>query len=339
MRAKERGFSLIEVTVTIVIVSVLVIIAYTMIEETLRTTMFNESQNDLMLMSQRSVNTMQTEILQAALLFEENALGTSYRAALRIPAPFTQWNDTLLPVVDSGLTLAPDTSTRNTGNSLFIVRQLPPIAVTHDHDNAPGTPDVEFLADRYRFEYFFLCPTTTRSFGRSGQTLDLVHSRSGEYADYFQLRAMGGETAELATKLIARGLTHAWDRGQPLNAAFFTLAGATDGAFDAALGSPTITMTRNVSLFPELRGGRATGRIDYSVAFEPANRPAFPLRFPIRSYSLADNTRPGFPSGFEVKVVGPTGNRKVMTRVMLMSNYAASKYGTQQGFVTTAGRF
>ena len=49
---------------------------------------------------------------------------------------------------------------------------------------------------------------------------------------------------------------------------------------------------------------------------------------------------PGFPSGFEVKVAGPSRNRKVMTRVVLMSHYAGRKrYEAQQAFVITAARF
>jgi hypothetical protein len=59
----------------------------------------------------------------------------------------------------------------------------------------------------------------------------------------------------------------------------------------------------------------------------------------MRVFSWAVSGRPGFPSGLEVKVAGPAGNRQVMTRIVLMSHYGVKSYESQQGFVITAARF
>jgi hypothetical protein len=273
--------------------------------------------------------------------FEENALGSSYRAALTLPSEYPVWSTSLLPVADiASTTMAPDAAgSRFTGNSLLLARQMEPLTITYDHDNDRNTPDVEFLADRYRFEYIYLSPNPTRSFSRTGLTLDLMMATSAEYADYFQLSSITTNRGGLATKLLARGIQRAWDPGQPIANAFYELSAATDGTFDAPLRAPTIPTIRERTLLKSLLGGRITGAMAYSVAFEPRSpRPPFPLPQNIGTFAQADNSRPGFPAGFEAKIVGPAGSRQVMTRILLMA-YIRGKYEAQQGFVTTAARF
>ena len=340
----QRGFSLVEITVVLAIVSGLLLICYSMIEQTVRATMFNESHNDLAIMTQRAVNLMQLEIVQSRAVFQEDALGQAYRTALQIPATIPRWTDTLLPMLQIDPTMAPDTgngTNRFAGNSLFVVRQLAPLSVMYDDDGNAGTPNVEFLADRYRFEYFFLSPNASRSFERSGFTLDLMQSTSVEFADYFQLSSLSSsQIQKIVPTIIAAGIARGWNPGQPIASGFYNLSGATDGTFNSPVRNPTIAIASTISLFPGLRGGRISGRMDYSLAFVPAS-PAtpYPLRMPIALYSRTDTTIPGFPAGFEVKITGPAGSRKVMTRVLLMARYGTNTYETQQGFVTTSASF
>lgn len=341
MRRSEQGFSLMEITVVLAIVSVIMIVVYGLIEETLRVTLFNESHDDLAILSQKAVNTLQAEILQSKLAFQEDALGASYRSALVMPGDVTVMSNSLLPVFDADGELEPDSGTRFTGNALLVARQLAPLSIMYDHDGKKATADIEFLADRYRFEYFYLAKKTVKSFGGSGQTLDLMMTQSGEYADYFQLSSMGSTALKsLAQKVIDAGMTRAWDPGQPVGNAFYVLADATGGSFSSALNNPTIATVKTTSLLPGLMGGRVSGRIDYSVGFIPTS-PAtpYPILSPVRVFAEADASKPAFPSGFEVKVVGPARNRRVMTRVVLMGNYLAKKYESQEGFVVTAARF
>lgn len=333
----QRGFSLMEITVVLAIVSVTMIVVYSLIEETIRVTMFNESHNDLAILSQSAVNALQAEVMQTKFAFEEDALGSSYRSALVLPAEVTVWPNTLLPRFAATGEIEPDpASQRFTGNSLLLARQLEPLVITYDDDGVPATPEVEFLADRYRFEYVYLARSGVKSFAGSGMTLDLMMSASGEYADYFQLASMNAAaTGRIAQKLIAAGLARAWDPGQSLSGAFYTLAGATDGAFDAPLNAPSIPIANTKSLLRGMMGGRITGRLDYSVAFG-----SFEIPTPVRVFARPIAAQPGFPSGFETKIAGPARNRKVMTRVVLMSHYGAKKtYESQQAFVVTAARF
>jgi prepilin-type N-terminal cleavage/methylation domain-containing protein len=324
----ERGFSLLEITIVLAIVSAIMILTYRMIEESMRTTMFSESHNDLSVMSQAAVNRVHTEVLQARMVFEEDSLGIAYRAAFAMPSEYPIWTTSLLPVIDATTTvISPDASgTRFTGNSLLIARQLPPLTIDYDDDDDFTTPDIQFVADRYRFEYFYLSPTSEKSFEKAGRTLDLRLASSIDYADYFQLSTLTSGTGEIVEKLIDAGLERAWDPGQPIDSAFYVLDDATDGSFNSALNAPTIEMTGNRTLLRGLLGGRISGAMEYSVAFGS-------YRLPQPQTVFGRNS-----GGFEVKIVGPAGNRQVLTRILLMAHIRGT-FESQQGFVTTAARF
>lgn len=340
-RSAQAGFSLAEITVVVAVISVLMMVVLTMIEEAVRTSMFNESHNDLAIFSQKAVNSLQSELMQTKMVFQEDALGSSYRTALRLPAEYPVWTDSFLPVISPATNVSPDTSTRYTGNSALLARQLPPLRITYDHDGNNATAEIEFVADRYVFEYIYLTSLSRPSFANSGRSIDLMMTTSIQYVDYFQIYNMG-QTAitRIVPKLIAAGLTRAWNPGQPVASAFYTLSGATDGTFDAPISNARIDLASTKSLMPGLRGGRVSGKMVYSVAFVPTSpTPAYPLRIPIRVFAPVVSGRPGFPSGFEVKIAGPAGNRQVMSRVVLMSHYGTKTYESQQGFVTTAVRF
>jgi prepilin-type N-terminal cleavage/methylation domain-containing protein len=339
---EQRGFSVIEMMVVMAVVSGLILIVYSMVDQTVHMTMFNESHNDLTVMTQRAVNAMQTEVVQSRTVYEENTVGSDYRAALT-PAPSNVWTTTRLPILQDDPLLAPDTGTgtsRFTGNSLLVARQLAPLSVLYNDDGNNGTPDVELLVDRYRFEYFYLSRDTSKSFSGAGFLLDLKEAISEEYVDYFELSSLGTSKLRRAVPRVqAAGFTRAWNAGQPIASAFYDLAGATDGTFNAPITSPTIAVAKTVSLFPELRGGRVSGRMSYSVAFIPSSGAPYPLKAPIASYARPDPSLPGFPAGMEVKIVGPQGTRKVMTRLLMMAHYRARSYETQEGFVTSSARF
>ncbi|MGZ5431541.1 MAG: PulJ/GspJ family protein [Thermoanaerobaculia bacterium] len=358
-RDSQRGFSLMEITVVLAIVSFVMILVYSLIEETMQVTMFNESHNELAILSQSAVNTLQFEVQQAKVAFEEDSLGAAYRSAMILPAGVTVWKDSLLPVFDTSVDaqIGPDPKTqRYTGNSLLIARQLPPASITYK--NVAGST-VEFLADIYQFEYFYLAQSKTKSFSGSGMTMDLLMSQSERYADEFQLTSLADGEAALIVQTMLKdkklNVTHAWTPGAPLASAFYPLADATDGEFDKAVKNPKIATGRTTTLLrpffgvsnpledqpgdlPEFRldgGVGISGGILYSVGFG-----SFPLPVPMRQFAQPQPLSPGFPAGFEVKVAGPARNRKVMTRVVLMSHYGAKKtYEAQQGFVVTAARF
>jgi prepilin-type N-terminal cleavage/methylation domain-containing protein len=316
----QRGMSLVEILTVLAVVSVLMHVVYTFLEDAVHASMFAESHNDMTIMSQRVMNRLQDEVMQSRVAFQEDATGSGYRAALQLPASPPRWGDTLLPVFQTETTADPGVDQR-AGNSLLIVRQLEPLSVMYDDDATPGTPEIEFLADRYRFEYEYLVANGARHFSGTGFYLDLMESRSFEYADYFQLKGLtSAQLKSLVPKLQAAGITRTWHPGQPIDSSMYDLAPAAAGAFGTPLVKPQIAIATTASLLPDMREERISGGMDYSIAFTP-------------------NAYPKFPAGFEVKIAGPTGHRKVGMRIVLMSNYQGGTLESLQGFVTASARF
>src|SRR5258705_2900176 len=122
-RTSQRGFSLVEITVVLAVVAGLLLIVYSMIDETLRATMFNESHNDLTILTQRAVNALQLELAQSRQVFQEDADGAAYRAALHMPAGYARSSNTLLPILHADPTRSPasaNAAIRSTGKPMLL---------------------------------------------------------------------------------------------------------------------------------------------------------------------------------------------------------------------------
>jgi prepilin-type N-terminal cleavage/methylation domain-containing protein len=375
-RNQQSGFTLAEILVALAIASIVIIISYDLIDDAMRTSLFVESHNNLSQWAQRPINFIQTEIYQNKTIFDANSVGSgagNYLTRFTTPPgypgawpacggggcgvpttvlpasgptaiPVMQANS-LLPIVDSSNILGPDSGTgssRFTGNVLLIARQLPPVLIPYDHDNNVNTPNVNFPADRYRFEMYYLTRDTTRPFSTASYFLDLIQARSVDFADYFQLNPLigaagsfsAGQKTAIVNGLNAAGLRIAWDpMNQPANNAFYSIANSGTMSLQANQG---IWLFKARSLIPELKGGSISGKILFSVAFRPTSTTTFPIRNTLPNYAVYDSSIPEFPSGFEVKIVGAGAARKVLLRLLLMANYQAGKYDSQEGFVISS---
>ncbi len=357
-RSSERGLSLIEMLVTLAISVTVIAVVMTIIEEAMKMSLFVESHNDLAVMSQRPTNNMQKEVLQAKTIFGEDAIGTPYRSRIETLLTTAGTPDapgSLLPIVNGAGALAPDTGgVRTTGNCLLVARQLTPIQISVAADGTdPVTfPAITFMADRYQFEYFYLTRNATRKFKGGDYSLDLYRYRSIPYADYFQLSGVTAnlsatQRTALATSIKAPAggnLLIAWNPGLDLLSSFYTI--------DANLAFPVgslitvstslLAMQDNISLLPELLKGRISGKMSYTVAYKigtapGTNIPGLSGLNPVPVYFEAGGATTPLDCGFEVKVVGPLGSRRVLTRLVLYSNYGITKFGSQEGFVITSG--
>jgi Prokaryotic N-terminal methylation motif len=358
-RSSERGLSLIEMLVTLAISVTVIAVVMTIIEEAMKMSLFVESHNDLAVMSQRPTNNIQKEVLQAKTIFGEDAIGTPYRTRIETLITAAGTADapgSLLPIVNGAGVLAPDTGgARTTGNCLLVARQLTPvqISVAADLTYPVGTfPAITFMADRYQFEYFYLTRNTTRKFRGGDYSLDLYRYRSIPYADYFQLTGVTAnlsptQQTALATSIKAPAggnLLIAWNPGLDLLNSFYTID--ANLAFPAGslltVSTSLLAMQDNISLLPELLKGRISGKMDYTVAYKigtapGTNIPGLSGLNPVPLYFETAGATTPLDCGFEVKVVGPQGSRRVLTRLVLYSNYGVSKFGSQEGFVITSG--
>ncbi|HKO57444.1 MAG TPA: prepilin-type N-terminal cleavage/methylation domain-containing protein [Thermoanaerobaculia bacterium] len=340
VRPRQRGFSLMEVTVVLAITTVVLLIVMQMLDNAVSTSLFVESRNDLPIMGQSAVNAMQARIFQARQIFEDDTLGQDYWKALDFTGlPAVQANS-LQPVINEPGTFVPDTTTRYTGNCLLVARHLTPMAI-----DTTGSP-AQVLADLYEFNAFYLTQSTARNFANQGYTLDLFQGTSGSYADYDQLNDLinvakltSTQMKAINKKLIDNGITLAWNAEAPVTSAFYSIN------LDGTLSGPNATQkivlraTKSKSLLTGLTGGRISGRMAYTVGFrKPADGTNFPVRDTVPKYAKFDSTKKEFPSGLEFLIVGPQGSRRILARLVMVSQYGVNKWDSREMTVVTSAR-
>lgn len=318
--SNERGVTIVELSVVLFLMSVVGLLFFNLFAGTLRTTMMLESRADLTTLGQRSVNDVRSELMQSRTVFQNDALGQSYLGALTLPTGVGPIPKSKLPIVDANGIIEPEAAGENfVGNTLLLTRQLQSEEIPVDHDGDAGTPQIGFLCDVYEFQYYFLLERNDRDFAGTGGYLDLVLARSGSYADFFQLSGLDAAVrSQLNTALIARGITSAWNPGQPAGSAFYTLV--NDGTLTGPNGSHKIDVSNDVvSLLPEFKGGRISGKMTYTVAPNSVSTTSGN----VQTFVMAQRDVE-FPSGFETLIVGHSGSRKIFLRLALMSEHAGA---------------
>jgi prepilin-type N-terminal cleavage/methylation domain-containing protein len=340
-RRGQRGVTLIELLVVLAISTVVMVAAYELLQDAMTTTLALESRNSLTTLTQQPINSIQNAAYQARTVFVDDPVGQAYltRISTQLPASFALAPNTLLPRIDDAI--VPDAgpgSSRRAGNALLVARQLPPILVNYDHDNGqPGanlTPQVPFPIDRYRFELFYLTERTKPFFG-AAYSLDLIRTRTIDFADYFQLRPLIGSGAgstfnavqigQIGAGLASNGLTRAWDptSGMLPTQAFYTI-NTSSGAMSLQ-ANPTLNLYSTASMTSSLGGGSISGKIDYTVGFHRSFGVPFDAvqnsRHPIPYYAVPDASVPKFPSGLEVKVIGTGSAQQIVVRLVMLGNY------------------
>ncbi len=334
----QRGVTAIEITVVLVLFVMVIGIAYQAIISVMRTGQFTESRNELAVLGQKAVNSIQTELEQAKLILQEDTIGAGYRSLLtsRLPAGAPVWTPSRLPIIDSNTSIlgpdpGPNTIANRTGNSLIAIRQLAPLPVPWDHDADAATPNIDFLVDLYELQFYYLRADSARPFAGLGYALDIVCARSEHVADFFQLSGVTVNRAQILNGLLARGAARfAWDPGKSVDApAFYSISGG------ALVAEPTPQLRVAVKeLLHDFGGGRISGKIDYSVGVNPGGR--FALKDPVPLFATASGD---FPGGLEFQVVGSAGTRKVLTRLVLAAAYDGQITSRATTVITSARGF
>lgn len=311
----QRGLTLPEVIVTLFLMSVLSLMFYQLYIGTIQTTMFLESNNDLAAFGQVAVNELKLEVMQSRMLFQNDTLGQAYVSALSFPTGGGLLAGSRLPTINTNGIFEPDAiGDVFTGNCFLHARQLPALEAWVDHDADSSTSDIEYLVDRYRFQFYYLSQDTRRAIPPLTYTLDMLRFRSQVYGDYFQLSGLDATMrAAVGTALYNDGVRFLWDPGKTPSSAFYSLA--SDGTVSGPV-THSITSSDLESMLPQMEGGRVSGNMTYSVGIQ--KDPAFQTTDPVSVYAQPSAL---FPSGLEFQIVGPTGARKILTRLMLMAQY------------------
>ncbi len=299
---RARGFTFLEMTVTLLITALGALLAERAVSTTQRADLFLAAVHRATERGSRLSYEIRDMVSSSRRIFGDDATGTSYLDALDLSgAP--RASGTRLPSVDELALLEPDEpGAPRTGNVLLVAREAEPAMCVAD----PATGRRRFI-DTYRFVCVY--PTVSSRRIVAGQPLawDLVLWRSRPFPSLPQIQAIADVTER--TRVVADLVEHfdldmAWDPAQSADAGFFALA--VDG---------TIALTpESAPVVGEDAQGSPGPRLVYAGMQLAATDPAIAGRQALFS---VDDPGTWSPHGFEVKVVGPSGARKVGLRIVV----------------------
>jgi len=316
----RTGFTLLEMMLVLVLTSVVWLIFLNVTAGTITDLHFLLVRNDVDTWNQKIVNDIRDDVLSARFFFGDDARGNDYYDALAVDALSPPLASTRLPIIDDMGLIEPDDETfQKTGNILFLAKTLEPFVVTVSYTDVENRT---YRINVYRFIAYYLTERSQEQIARHVGMLDLVRWASMPVAEYAQI--MDIEDPDPADLIVPREevvaafaaayqSTWLWDSGEQwVNNAFYACddTGYIANAPDVLITIPQDATEGMRSLIPVRRTTAKRMTICYNdgtTNFEAA--PAVPR------YALPDATAPGFPHGFEVQIVGPSGARTLMFRV------------------------
>ena len=153
-------------------------------------------------------------------LFVDRASGRHDRSGRTAACRSSTQNTTII-----GPDPGPNAIANRTGNSL--IARAPARARSRCRTittRTPAPPDVNFLADRYEFQFYFLRTNPARNFGNFGYYLDLVQAKSQIVRRLLPAQRRHHEPGAAGpAAAAATPITLAWDPGKAVSApAFYT---------------------------------------------------------------------------------------------------------------------
>lgn len=301
-RRRSAGYTYIEVMLSLGLVLLLAFV----VERTLTRTHETERLLDALRRVTERGQRVSFEITQAVKssrkLFQDDAVGRDYLSHLDL-ARLPPSADARLPRIDEVNDLGPDdTGDPRTGNVLLFVQEGDPVACVSD----PATGAVRYI-DAYRFVCIYPAGTSETVVLADAPALDLVIWQSTPFPSRTQVAAIedDAERQQVVRELTGRhGFDFAWDATSPVDAAFFAMD---------VLGTIVDTPSPDPLILEDpLWSGR--GRLVYAKVQLSRTDPSSYHR---RAVFSADDPATWSPDGFEVKIAGASGSRKVWIHVVV----------------------
>ncbi len=310
-RRAEGGLTLIEVMVSISVLSVLFLVILRSTSLVGDTTFSLESQSTMLIELRKAVSRMHEDISTARKVYEEDVTGRSYIDRM----DFGAWppiSTSLLPdIANLGDFDRDAVGARRVGNFLLLVGEMSP----HNYYDA-GT------ARTYRVSVYRLVAYYIADYGypvtQGLSSFDLVRWESAAFVDRTTLTSVTDPTvrANVVTSLqTEKNIYYAWDPSATADLAFYELTSDIAGAPDGGYQIPWCTVSDNTQdRLPRTYFRKRNAAL---VANNDATGEAAVPKF---AQKVAGN--PGFPNGFEVMVIGPSGSRKILARVVAQRAFA-----------------
>ncbi len=330
---KTRGTTFIEMIIALTCLSAIAIATFGIMTQSQNVNSTVNAWNMLTQWGQKAINQINLDVTQACVLYQNDTVGNGYLADLESQANFPALATSALPLIDNtgtfGLDIAPST---RTGNALlYATNTMPFVAFITSTGNTRRV-------DMYRLVYYYLSPVT-QTIGASPTSLRLVKWTSKEFADYNQVMTITTtpDWAEFAYDLyFARGIRHLWVPRNTSNAAFYAIDeyGIVDTLPNPFFTIPTgIDTDGNVmvsSVINDLGRGLASMAWNNSTTFRTPDV--------VPKFAVGSSFGAGFPHGMEVQIIGPTGARQVLVRLVMayvVGGSGQNLYSNESHTITT----
>ena len=303
------GTTLIEMMIVVALLSVVALATYSLIRETNLSSGTLDGCNLLTQWGQKAIDEINLDLTQARLIYQNDTLGTGYLIKLESDANYPVLTSRRLPLIDPTGTFRQDTIVTRTGNTLLFVKECLPFIAA-----AGGT---NRRVNIYRLVCYYLSSNATPIADKSA-SLRLIRWESKEFADYEQIMAISAPISRniFANALFtSRGISWYWiPRNTPTNAFYSFDSDEWDDADDDDIDDAP----KAISIIQKDTVQNIIGNLGYGTASVAWNRGSdFWVPDVVPKFGLVDITGAGFPHGFEIQVIGPTGARQVFARLVL----------------------
>ena len=309
---KTSGMTFIEMMIAMVCLSVVAIVTFEIMFQSQTTNATINAWNMLTQWSQKAINQMNLDITQACVLYENDTLGNAYKSKLQFDASFPAFSTSTLPSIDPNGTFKQDTTISRTGNAVLYATNTMPYVSKDPDDGGLVTPTRR--VDMYRMVYYYLSPIT-QTIGASPTSLRLVKWTSQEFADYNQVMAITATArTDFAMELyFDRGIRHLWvPRNDPdgvgQDGAFFAI-----DEYGSVSASPEVSFTIPKDTVQNVINDLGMG----SASMAWNNSTTFKTPDVVPKFAQGNSSGDGFPHGMEIQIIGPTGARQVLVRLVL----------------------
>jgi prepilin-type N-terminal cleavage/methylation domain-containing protein len=306
----RQGVTLIEMMISASILGIVILAAVSLFRVTQSAFPSIEAHGALKGAGEKVMARLSRRLTECKRLFQNTSNDATYLSKVQLGSAGPVLSGSALPVIQTNGILAPGTtdfSASAVGNSLFFAS----IEEPNDLSVTDSTGVISLIRiDTYRFNYYFLASRNESLGGK--MRLTLLHGQSGSYADYTQLTSIS-DTTKRTNALIALhgcGVHTAWDTAQST---------ATTAFYQIALdGNLSLQTTHQIALgvedMAEVVSGITMG--GYRCGVSPNTGSGFESSVAVPVLATANGH---FPGGFEVAVVGPTGNRQIFVRLVLVA--------------------
>ncbi|MEY4672995.1 MAG: hypothetical protein RL148_779 [Planctomycetota bacterium] len=319
-RTSQRGFTLVELAVSAVILVVMVVVIGNLASTGTKAQEYAKRLNRVTEIGQDIADTMRLDLLSCVRLFgasEASDAPLTYLDLEQCPLPL---DGSRLPLVSSASELVPDTGVlRTVGNSLFFAR----LAWVDRFECPSGN---SYLVDVHRWVYYYLTPEGVGPQPGCGHGLNLVRFQSEPMADAEQVAAIPDAADRVAvlahlrtaspdaTGMVRDPVRLAWNRNsgggglpmfQEIQANGSLASSSTSGSWKLA---PSDTPQRGILSYRH-----------HSVATNFCRFDGEASAVGVARWSQPSFDGAGFPHGFEVKVGGPSSGRKVAVNLCIVS--------------------